>query len=169
MGRESCTSPTPDLLPAVSDATIQKESGWPAVGPGVSVLLVLSSLLLSCARHRTITREELRAELTSAISIANATEMSIDFVSRKQSTRNFAAGQFAYLSNQLNDTANELHGASVDAGLAQILKNSRTQTSGLSSELNAVQHEIGSAEALRGSKKRVEAIRVALEQAKASL
>ncbi len=95
--------------------------------------------------------------------------MSIDFVSRKQSTHNFAVGQFTYLSNQLKDTVKELDRASADAGLAPILKNSRTQAGALSSELNAVASEVGSPEALRGSKKRVGALRAALEQVKASL
>lgn len=146
-----------------------RQSRSPAGVPCVTMLLVLSSLLLSCARRRTITREELRSELTSAISIAGATEMSIDFVGRKQSTHNFAVGQFTYLSNQLNDTAKELDRSSADAGLTQTLKKSRTQVDALSSELNAVEHAVGSPEALRGSKKRVDTIRAGLEQAKASL
>jgi hypothetical protein len=135
----------------------------------VTVLLVLSSLLLSCAQRRTITREELRSELTSAISIAGASEMSIDFVSRKQSTHNFAVGQFTYLSNHLNDTAKELDAANADAGLAQSVKKSRAQVDALLIELNAVVHETGSPEALLGSKRRVDAIRAELEQGKASL
>lgn len=148
---------------------MQRQSRSPAGVLKVTVLLVLSSLLLSCAQRRTITREELRSELTSAISIAGATEMSIDFVSRKQSTHNFAVGQFTYLSNHLNDTAKDLDAANADAGLAQSLKKSRAQVDALSSELNAVVHETGSPEALLGSKRRVDAIRAELEQAKASL
>jgi hypothetical protein len=153
----------------VSDANVQRQSGSPAGALGVTVLLVLSSLLLSCAQRRTITREGLRSDLISAISIASQTELSIDFVSRKQSTHNFAVGQFTYLSNQLKDTAKDLDGASAEAGLARDLSNSRTQLGALSSELNAVVHQIGSPEALRASKKRVDAIRAALEQTKASL
>ena len=166
---ENCTSPTPGLLPAVSDTSMQRQSRSPLGVLCVTVLLVLSSLLLSCARRRTMTREELRSELTSAISIAGATEMSIDFVGRKQSTHNFAVGQFTYLSIQLNDTAKELGKSSTEAGLAQTLKNGRTQVDALSSELSAVVHEIGSPDALLGSKKRVDAIRAELEQAKTSL
>jgi hypothetical protein len=148
---------------------MQRQSRSQAGVPCVTMLLVVSSLVLSCARHRTITREELRSKLTSAISIAGATEMSIDFVSRKQSTHNFAVGQFTYLSNQLNDTAKELDRASADAGLAQTLKKSRAQVDLLSSELSAVEQTVGSPEALRASKKRVDAVRAELEQAKASL
>jgi hypothetical protein len=148
---------------------MQRQSRSPAGVLNVTMFLVLSSLLLSCAQRRTITREELRSELTSAISIAGATEMSIDFVSRKQSTHNFAVGQFTYLSNHLNDTAKDLDKSSAEAGLAQSLKKSRAQVDALSSELNAVVHETGSPEALLGSKRRVDAIRAELEQAKASL
>jgi hypothetical protein len=148
---------------------MQRQSGSPAGALGLTVLLVMSSLLLSCAHRRTITREELRSDLISAISIASETELSIDFVSRKQSTRNFAVGQFTYLSNQLNDTAKELGRARAEAGLTQALKKNRTQVDALSSELNAVVHEIGRPEAMLESKKRVDAIRAALERAKASL
>jgi hypothetical protein len=166
---ENCTSPTPGLLPAVSDTSMQRQSRSPLGVLYLTVVLVLPSLLLSCARRRTITREKLRSELTSAISIAGATEMSIDFVGRKQSTHNFAVGQFAYLSIQLNDTAQELGKSSAEAGLAQTLKNGRTQVDALSSELNAVVREIGSPDALLASKKRVDAIRAELERAKTSL
>jgi hypothetical protein len=134
----------------------------------IALLLVLFAVLLSCARQRRITRDELSSDLISAISVASATEMSIDFVSRGQATRNFAVGHFTYLSNQLKDAAKELDSSIPEAGLERKLRSSRAQMDALSSELNAVVHEIGRPEALSASKKRVDAIRKSLEEENAS-
>jgi hypothetical protein len=116
-----------------------------------------------------MTREKLRSDLTSAISIANETELSIDFVTREQVTRNFAAGHFRYLANQLHDSTKELADSTPERGLEQSLTGSRKQVNALAGTLQVIASEIHRTEALAASKERVDAIRKALEHENSTL
>jgi hypothetical protein len=137
--------------------------------PRKALLSALCLLLLSCARQKTLTREELRSDLTSAISIANETELSIDFVMRGQTTRNFAAGHFHYLENQLHDSMKELASSTPEKGIEQPLESSRAQMDALAGTLHAIASQIGQPEALAASKRRIDVIRKALEHENSSL
>ena len=116
-----------------------------------------------------MTREKLRSDLASAISIANETELSIDFVTRGQVTRNFAAGHFRYLANQLHDSTKELADSTPERGLEQSLTGSREQVNALASTLQVIASEIDRTETLTASKKRVDTVRRALEHETSTL
>lgn len=127
------------------------------------LLPALSLLVMSCSQQKTISREELRSNLRSATSIANETELSIDFVMRKQVTHNFAAGHFRYLGQELAKSTKEFASLRPERGLEQNLKNSGTQLDALAGTLQRIPSEIGDPQALTASKKQVGAIRRALE------
>ena len=129
----------------------------------------LCLLALSCARQKTITREELRSDLTSAISIANETELAIDFVTRGQTTRSFATAHLQYLANQLHDSMKELAESTPERGLERNLSGSRKQVDALARALHAISSEVGNPAALSASKRRVDGIRSALEYENSAL
>jgi hypothetical protein len=134
-----------------------------------ALLSTVCLLAVSCARQKTITREQLRSDLTSAISIANETELSIDFVMRGQATRNFAVGHFHYLAGQLHDSTKELAESRPERGLEQSLTNSREQINALAAALHAIESEVGRPGALAASKRQVDGIRSALEHENSTL
>jgi hypothetical protein len=150
----------------MSDTTMARQS---SAACALGAVVLLSSLVVSCAGRRTITREELRSDLISAISAAGETEMSIDFVVRGQMTRSFASGHFRYLANQLEDSTKELSDSMAAPGLQESVRNGRVQVDALSGELKAIASEADSPQALANAKQRLEAIRKVLEQETASL
>ena len=106
---------------------------------------------------------------TSAISVASETELSIDFVLRGQATHNFAVGHFGYLAQQLRDMAKQVADSTPERGLEPNMTSSRAQIDELSGALATVRSDTKNAESLKSAKKRVHAIRKALEHEKSAL
>ena len=131
--------------------------------------MALSCLATACERRHILRREELRSDLTSAISVVNEMELSMEFVLRGQATHTFAAGHFRYLAEQLRDVSKDLAGTTPERGLEQVQKDSRAQMDALSGVLARIESEANQAEALRAAEQRVRGIRAALEQEKSAL
>jgi hypothetical protein len=132
------------------------------------VLLTTLLLLASCSHQKTITREELRSQLTSAVSFAAEAEMFIDYVGQNRSTHNYAQGHIKYLADEVNRSLKELHDAVPGEGSEEKLRECRAQLDLLGRELTTVRLALHNAEALRGAKERIATIRKALERAKSS-
>ena len=134
--------------------------------PVLALLLGGAALLGSCAQRHTLSREELRSDLTSAISAANETEISIEVVLQGKATQNFAAGHLHYLERDLRDTIKEVAGSTPERGLEERAARSRTQMDALASMLAVIASNMKDADALMAAKERVHAIRAALAQEK---
>jgi hypothetical protein len=132
----------------------------------LALLLGGAALLGSCAQRHTLSREELRSDLTSAISAANETEMSIDFVLQKKTTQNFAAGHLRYLERNLRDPIKQVAGSTPEPGLEEKATRSRAQMDALESILTAIASDTKDPDALMAAKQRVHAIHIALAQEK---
>lgn len=128
----------------------------------------VASLLVSCTQPHTLSRDELRSDLTAAISIAGETEMSIDFALRGQSTDAFSKAHFHYLAEQLQDSRREIADSMPAPELQQGVRSSQAQMDALSRVL-AVAVNTKDAASLNHAKQRVGAIRKALEDENASL
>jgi hypothetical protein len=133
----------------------------------VLLLLALSFPLASCTQRHTLSREDLRSDLASAISIASETEMSIGFVEHEQATSSFARGHFQYLAQQLRDSMKDISGSTPAAGLEQNVRSSQAQIDALSRALAAL--DAKNAASLESAKEQVRAVRKALEDENASL
>ena len=141
-----------------------------AHAPKVSLALVPFLLLVSaCSHHKTITTDDLRSDLTSAVSFAAETELFIDFVRQGRSIDHYAEGHLEYLSEELNRSARELEQSSSDAALAQKLQESRALLDSLALQVAAIRPDLGDPSALSDARQQIAKTRAALEQANASL
>jgi hypothetical protein len=132
-------------------------------------LLAALLLLASCSRQKTIDRDELRSELTAAISIASEAESFIDYVAQHRATGNYAKGHIQYLAEEAARTAKELGQGSPDASTAKHLPEGRKELDSLAHELATVHTAVEYSETLDDSRQKISNVRTALEQVKAGL
>lgn len=71
-----------------------------------AVLLLLVST--GCSRKKTLTSDDLKSQLTQAISFAAEEEMFVDYVRAGRATSNFAEQHAAYLDAEIQRSADEL-------------------------------------------------------------
>ena len=137
--------------------------------PKAVALLTPLLLLASCSRRNTITRDELRSQLTSAVSFAAEAEAFIDYVRQNRATRNYAEGHIKYLADEVNRSSKELHEGMPAEGTEQKVRECRSQLDSLADELAAVRIGIGNPPILARTSERIAKIRRALEQTNSSL
>ena len=135
----------------------------------LKLLLPLLLLQVSCSRQKTITTDELRSELTSAVSLAAETETIIDYVAQHRLTHNYALGHLGYLAREAQRSAKELDEASPEPATEQKLAESKEQVASLSKEIAAARASMGNPEALAATKQEIAHTRAAIEKVKASL
>lgn len=134
-----------------------------------STLLTALLLLISCSRQKTISAEELRSDLTEAISVAAETEAFIDYVAQHRATTSYAKGHVEYLTQEANRTAKELRQAAPEASTENVFPQSREQVDSLVHEIATLRATIDHPQAVADSRQKISSIRTALEQAKAAL
>src|SRR5690348_18230940 len=71
-----------------------------------AVLLLLLST--GCSQKKTLTSDELKSQLTRAISFASEEEMFVDYIREGRATSNFAEQHAAYLDAEIQRSADEL-------------------------------------------------------------
>jgi hypothetical protein len=126
-------------------------------------------VIASCARTKTITDDELRSHVLSAISLASETELLIGQIENGRITQQFQAGHASYLRREAERIAQELTQSQIDSAHAQILRICSRQLDLLVRELTALQLPSDDKPALAPTSERVETIRKSLETAKAGL
>jgi len=89
--------------------------------------IAIASLLCGCSRQKVIGSDDLRSDLTAAISLASETETFIDYAGRQRSTFNFAAGHLAYLAQTARQSAKELHESTPVHSIAQQFMDAQKQ------------------------------------------
>ena len=130
------------------------------------LLLVVST---GCSRKKTLTSDELKSQLTRAVSFASEEEMFVDYIRAGRATSNFAEQHAAYLDAEIQRSADELAKAVPEQGTQSALRRCRIQLNQLREELWNVRKHREDKNALSTSKARVEEIRRDLEQAKSAL
>src|SRR5690348_13245632 len=132
-----------------------------------AVLLML--VCTGCSRKKTLTSDDLKSQLTRAISFASEEEMLVDYLHAGRATSNFAEQHAAYLDAEIQRSAGELAKAVPQSGTQSALQRCRIQLNQLRGELWNVRIHRGDKNALSASEARVEEIRRDLEQAKSAL
>ena len=131
--------------------------------------LAFALLLSGCSHHKIIGPDDLRSQLTAAISLASETETFLDYLSSQRSTANFAAGHLAYLSQTAADAAKDLHQATPTYSIEKQFTQTRQQVDALSSQLAALQQEVAVGQTPAAAKDQLTDVRRSLEQIKSSL
>jgi len=133
--------------------------------------LAFAILLSGCSRQKIIGPDDLRSQLTAAISLASETETFLDYLSQHRSTFNFALGHIAYLAQTAGQDAKELHQSKPAPSIAQQFPACQEQFDSLASQLSALQQEVavGQTPAVAIRKDQLAQLRHSLEQLKAGL
>src|SRR5438874_13432371 len=71
----------------------------------LTVLLLVAST--GCSRNKVLTPDDLKSQLTTAISFAGEEQMFVDYIRRSRSTHNFAEQHAAYLDAEIARSAHE--------------------------------------------------------------
>lgn len=129
----------------------------------------LGSILVlpACSRHKTLTREELRSEIISAKSLAEETEMFLDYVRQDRATKYYAQGHIEYLTDEVENS--ELHQSSPVQGEADAFQKLSAQFDALNTELHDLRGKLEDKNALATAKERIERIQRALDAASSSI
>jgi hypothetical protein len=124
---------------------------------------------MGCSRKKTLTSDDLKSQLTQAISYASEEEMFVDYLGAGRATSNFAEQHAAYLDAEIERSADELANAVPQSGTQAALQRCRIQLNQLRAELWKLRICRQDKNALSDSKARIEEIRRDLEQAKSAL
>lgn len=132
-------------------------------------VIAIASLLCGCGRQKIIGRDDLRSDLTAAISLASETESFIDYVSQQRATFDFAEGHLAYLSENARQSAKELHESMPVQSIVQQFTDAQKQLDALAFQLATLRDQLARRPARPASTQGLSSIRHSLEQIKASL
>jgi len=131
----------------------------------------LGLILLSCAcsRQKTLTRDELRSDLTSAKSLAAEAEMFLDYVQQRRATKHYAQGHIEYLAEEVENSRHELQESSPAQSEEDALQKLKAQFDALNAELRHIRGKLDDPAALATTKEQIEKILRALDEANSSI
>jgi hypothetical protein len=126
-------------------------------------------VLCGCSRHKNPTTDKLRSELISAKSLAAETEMFLDYVRQKRSTKHYAQGHIEYLTEEIERSRGELQESSPAQGEQDVVQNFKAQFDALKGELQSIRGRMDDEVALSTAKEHIERIRRGLDEATSSI
>jgi hypothetical protein len=124
--------------------------------------------LAGCSRS-TLSREEARSEIRSAVSFTAEAELFVDFVRGGHATRHYAEGHAAYLADAIKRSAENLEQAVPEAGTESAVRECITQLKRLDRELSGIHARLDDQAALARASGRIRGIRKDLERAQSEL
>ena len=132
-------------------------------------VIAIAWLLCGCSRQKIVGADDLRADLTAAISLASETETFINYAGQQRATFHFAEAHLAYLAQTARQFAKELHESIPVYSIAQQFADAQKQLVALAAELATLPDRLGEKATTTSSKADLSGIRHSLEQIKASL
>jgi hypothetical protein len=135
----------------------------------IAAILPLLMLMTSCSDRSTISREQLHSIVRSSISFAVEAEILLDHVGQGRSTRNFAAGHFHRMADEVEQSVKHLNKSKPSPGMEQSFSKSQKEVKTLASELTAISSQTGDLNTIPAAKRCIDKIRGALEQMNTSL
>ena len=137
----------------------------------VAVFLGLGFLLLvdACSHQKTLDKQDLLSEVTSAESLAAESQMFVEYALQHRATKHFAKGHVEYLAEEAMRSAKELQQDLPPQGQDETLKKLRGQLQALSAELRTISGALEDDGALATGKKHIATIPQALHEVKSSL
>jgi hypothetical protein len=135
----------------------------------LSVFLVVTLALVYIAHAKTLSNEELRSDLQSALSLASETQLFIGQIENGRLLPQFQAGHADYLRNTAMRQASELRESASESGDTKIVATCAEQLELLARELALIGTISRNDEAFHEARKRVEAIKVSIVAARAGL
>jgi hypothetical protein len=135
------------------------------------VAFALGSILFLCAcsSHKTLTRDDLRSEMVSAKSLAAEAALFLDYVGQHRATKHYAEGQIEYLTQEVENSSQELRKSSPAQGEEDALQKLKAQVDALNSELHSIHEKLNDQAALATAKEHIANIRQSLDDANSSI
>jgi hypothetical protein len=130
-------------------------------------LVLCMSILVSCSQSKTLTAEDMKSELASAVSLASETEMFIEQWQEDLLTPSFIKAHLGYLQQETRSSIEELEDTQAEPSVASKAENCRTQLKALQHEFRILRTDADSyVRPLRIDCQRIEQIRKSLEDSK---
>ena len=125
--------------------------------------------LCACSRQNTLTTDEIRSQLLSAKSLAAETEMFVDYVRQKRATKHYAQGHIEYLTEEVENSRQELHQCSPAQGEEDAFQKLSAQFDALHAELHIIGKKLDDVNALATAKEHIARIRQTLDEANSTI
>lgn len=135
----------------------------------ITALLLAMATFAGCLNGPTISREEARSDIRSAISFTAEAELFVEFVRNDHATRHYAEGHTTYLEDAVKRSINELQREAPEPHAQHAVSECIVQLQRLHRELSGLHTAFGNDAALAAAKDRMSEIREALERAQSSL
>lgn len=132
-------------------------------------LVLFVFILVSCSQSKTLTVEDMKSELASAVSLASETQMFVEQWQRDRLTGSFIKTHLDYLRQEAGSSIKELDESRVEPSSAATAEICRTQLKALHRELLVLQTDADSyGRPLRMDCQRIEQIQKSLEDTKST-
>ena len=125
----------------------------------------MAVLSVACSRQKTLSRDDLRSKVKSAISLATEGQVFLGYVREQRPTRAFAKGHVEYLGDELAKAEQELGHSTPEPGIEPALREYQTNLDALRLELPNISTIISNPTAQPDLEERLVNIRKALESA----
>jgi hypothetical protein len=135
----------------------------------IAVLLLATAALAGCFNRPTMSREEARSEIRSAVSLTAESELFVEFVRGGHATRHYAEGHAAYLKDSVTRSVEELEQTTPEASIQNVTAECIQLLKQLSGELSRMRTALDNDTALANASNRIRDIRQALERAQSGL
>jgi hypothetical protein len=132
-------------------------------------LVLCVSILISCSQSKTLTAEDMKSELASAVSLASETQMFVEQWQRDRLTGSFIKTHLDCLRQEARSSIKQLDESRVEPSIAAKSEICRTQLKALHRELLVLQTDADShVRPLRMDCERIKQIRKSLEDTKST-
>jgi Tfp pilus assembly protein PilP len=126
-------------------------------------------VLCACSRNKSLTKDELRSELTSVKSLAAEAEMFLDYVRQNRATKFYAQGHIEYLTEEIEQSRKKLQKSSPVQGEEDAAQKLRAQFDALNAELHSIREKLDDVNALATAKEHIARIRQAVDKVNSSI
>jgi hypothetical protein len=132
-------------------------------------LVLFVFILVSCSQSKTLTAEDMKSKLASAVSLASETQMFVEQWQRDRLTGSFIQTHLDYLRQEAGSSIKELDESRIEPSIAAKSEICRTQIRALHREILVLQTDADShVRPLRMDCQRIEHIRKSLEDTKST-
>ena len=126
-------------------------------------------ILASCTQSKTLTAEDIKRELASAVSLASETQMFVEQWQEDRLTASFIKAHLGYLTDEAWSSIKEIGDSQVEPAIASKAEICRTQLKALRRELLILRTDADSdVRPLQIDFERIERIRKSLQNAKST-
>jgi hypothetical protein len=135
----------------------------------LAAVLLLTGVLLSCSRQKTLNRDEFDSQLRAAVSLCAETRLFVGNLRQNKSTQSFASGHVHYLQELASDDLREANKVVVPNQFQSQFQVYRDQLEELSRQLTILQNSSAKPDTLSDIDSSLQTIQGAFEHLRSGL